>query len=419
MKLNHILYQSVLSAVFALAIVGCSSDDNNDNGANTDIASNDGPRYLVKSTSWATDDGISMYFVTDTLDENTVFDDSKALAIDGYLGAALPEGDNPDNAFYVGLRPDPVFQRYVVTDSGEIEFDKEISFANQGVSDGRNLMRSSKFVSAEKAYVIDSETLQILIFNPTEMTLIDTIDISDLDEEGMYRWSIFPTIDGDRVVVPITFYESDWSAAALSKLVIIDTITDTVTSDVSTQCGSLSASAKDAAGNIYFASHNEVAAQSAIGNASFRPCMIRMQAGGDGWDDSYYVNLLDLTEDGRPAMAVVPGTGDTAYTLIYSAEADAITVDNVDTAPRGAVWEFHSIELGNEAATVSKVDNVEGTVFRVQYGNLSHDTLGEVSWMMRVNDDWTESTVYNTYDPANWTVLTKVPGQIEVVGRLQ
>ncbi|ARU59491.1 hypothetical protein OLMES_5511 [Oleiphilus messinensis] len=429
MKASKFCSQLLPSMVIALSLVGCGSDSDSptsNNDGNTSVpddnsSSSEGALYLVKSTSWTTDDGIAMHFVTDSLDENTVFNEADALALEGYLGVALPEGDNPDNAFFVGLNPEPVFQRYVVSDDGEITLDKEIDFTNQGVSNGRNLMRASKIMSPTKGYIVDPNSLQIIIFNPTEMTVTGTISLADLDEPTLpNRWSIFPTTDGDRFVAVITYYEADWSNAAHSKLVIVDSTTDTVTSDTSTECGGVSASAKDAEGNIYFASHDEVALGFHQGDLSFPPCVIRVLSGTNEWDDSYVMNMQNLTNDARLAMATMSGMGNTGYTLILSEAAQA-EIDSSTTARSliRDVWEFHSFDLTDDSATATKVENVLPTISRVQYGTLDHAELGDISWMLRTDQTAAETIIYNSTDPANWSTLTTVPGQMELVGRLK
>lgn len=378
--------------------------------------------YLVKSTSWTTDDGIALHFITDSLNAETVFDKSEALAIPGYTGIAVQEGDNPDNAFFVGLNPSPVFQRYVVSDAGEVTEDKSIDFTNLGVgSTGRALMRASKILSPSKGYIVDANTLQIIVFNPTEMTITGTISLADLDEASLpKRWSIFPVIDGDRFIATISYYDADWAAAAHTKVVIVDSKTDTFVADTSTNCGSVSSSAKDSAGNIYFASHDQTAVSYFQGTGAFPPCAIRINTGSNEWDDTYLMNLQNLTNDSRLAMTAMTGSGDTGYTLVLSSAAQAqLTADTHFKSLIQNVWEFHSFDLTDDSALSTKVDYDPMTVSRVQYGSFAHDELGDISWMFRVSNDFGESTIINSTNPASWSDITTVPGQLELVTRLK
>jgi hypothetical protein len=378
--------------------------------------------YLVKSTSWTTDDGIALHFITDTLNAETVFDKSEALAIPGYTGIAVPEGDNPDNAFFVGLNPEPIFQRYVVSDAGEVTLDKSIDFTNTGAgSSGRALMRASKILSPSKGYIVDANTLQIIVFNPTAMTITNTISLADLAETNLpNRWSIFPVIDGDRFIAAISYYDADWDAVAHTKVVIVDSNTDTFITDTSTDCGSVSSSAKDAAGNIYFASHDQTALEYFKGTGAYPPCAIRINAGANEWDDTYLLHLQNLTNDNRLAMTAMTGPGDTAYTLVLSSTAQAqLTSETHFKSLIQNIWEFHSFDLTDDSAVATKIDYEPMTVSRVQYGSFAHDELGDISWMFRVSDDFGMSTIINSTNPANWSDITTVPGQLELVTRLK
>lgn len=402
----------------SLVLAGCGADDDS---STSDLLDPNGPIYLVKSTSWTNDDGIALHFLTGSLDQDTEFDENKALAIPGYTGVAVPEGDNPDRAFFVGLNPEPVFQRYLVSDTGVITLDKTLDFTNLGLSNGRALMRAGKIMSATKGYIMDHKTLQIIEFNPTEMTITNTISLAELDEPTLpNRWSIFPVVDGDRFIATIGYYDDNWKAAAHTKVVVLNSTNNTFTTDTSTDCGSVSSSAKDAAGNIYFASHDETALSFHQGTGSFPPCVIRINSGANEWDASYVMNMQNLTNDSRLAMTAMTGTGNNAYTLVLSAEAQAqLTGETHFKSLIKNIWEFHSFDLTDDSAVATKVNYDVKTISRVQYGTFTHDSLGDISWMFRISDDWGTSTIINSTDPNNWTDLASLPGQLEFVTRLK
>lgn len=424
MSLKKTFFRILLVSSIASFLTACDSSDDNDttDTGNTPTVE-DSPLYLVKTTDWSTDDGTSLLFLTETLDSETEFNPEDALAVSGYHYVAVNEsGDDEDSAFYLAVDNTPTLQRYVVNDAGVVEFDAELDFTDQGITDARNAMRAGKIFSADKGYFIDHETMQVVVFNPKNMTFTTTIDLSEyVEEDYPNRWAIFPVIDGDRVVIPITFYGSDWSAAALSKLVIVDTTTDTVTVDNSTLCGSVSASSIDAVGNVYWASSHDIAVSYTLdsANATFAPCMIRMESGADGWDDSYYVNMTDLTDNDRPAYGVTTGDGYKAYTLVYSDDADPITAENVNDTAWKSVWEFSSFDVEAPFAGVTKVENALPTGHRINYGAFLNSDDELTSWVDTVNSEYTESTIYNTTDSESWEVLIVVPGDLETISRIR
>lgn len=425
MSLKNTFCKALLVSSVASLLTACGGSGGSDNSTpsvDTTPIVEESPLYLVKTTDWSTDDGTTLLFLVDSIDSDTEFNAEDALAISGYHYVAVNEsGDGEDSAFYLAVDNTPTLQRYVVNDDGKAELDAELDFSAQGITDARDAMRAGKIFSAEKGYFIDYATMQVVVFNPKEMTFTKTIDLSEHAEVDFpNRWAVFPVIDGDRVVIPITFYGSDWSAAKLSKLVIVDSTTDTVTVDSSTLCGSVSGSSVDAAGNVYWATSASIAVSYAVDpdSVAFAPCMIRMKSGADGWDDSYYVNMTDLTDNQRPVYGVTTGDGYKGYTLVYSDEADPITTDNARSAARQSVWEFSSFDLEAPFAGVTKVENALPTNNRLNSGVFLNDDK-VTSWIDTVSTDYTMSTIYDTTDSENWQVLIVVPGDLETISRIR
>lgn len=437
MKLRKLL--PCLAASILLAACGADSDKSNVQDQSAHLDPNN-PMYLVKSTAWVTEAGISLHFLTNTLNEETVFDPDTALAIPEYTGIAVPEGYNPDNAFYAGMYTSSVYRRYVVSDTGEVSLDDQLDFSGVSSASGRNLLRATQFMSPTKAYALDFAGLQVIAFNPTEMILIDTdesteevdtISLASLAEVNLPgTWSVFPTTDGDRFVATIGFYGADGSDSGDTKLVVVDSSDDSVATDSVDNCSAVTGAAKDAAGNMYFASYDESALAHEQGRGDYAPCIIRVLAGSNEFDDSYLMNMQNLTNNGRMAMGAVTGNGNIGYNLILSdAGHTMVTNSTIAKHLRIPVWEFHSFDLTDSNATATKVEGVVstegaqgipgGTISRILNGTFNHHVLGDITWMAQIDNELT-SSVYNSTDPATWSLITnKIPGQIEFVGRLR
>ncbi|MBL4796613.1 MAG: hypothetical protein JKY50_04300 [Oleispira sp.] len=436
MKLRNLV--PCLAASILLA--ACGADDDSSSQEQVGPFDPSDPIYLVKSTAWVTDAGISLHFLTNTLDEYTVFDPDTALAIPEYTGIAIPEGDNPDNAFYAGMKTSSVYRRYVVSDTGVVSLDDELDFSGVTGTIGRNLLRATQFMSPTKAYALDFAGLQIIAFNPTDMTLIDTdtstaaidtISLASLEEAALPgTWSVFPTTDGNRFVATIGFYAEDGSDPGVTKLVIVDSSNNSVATDSVDNCSAVTGAAKDAAGNMYFASYDEAALAHEQGRGAYAPCIIRVLAGSNEFDDSYLMNMQNLTNNGRMAMGAVTGNGDIGYNLIMSDTGQAMVTDGTLAKHlRIPVWEFHSFDLTDSNATATKVEGVVstkgaegipgGTISRILNGSFNHHELGDITWMAQIDVEEI-SSIYNATDPATWSLITnKIPGQIEFVGRLR
>lgn len=437
MKLRNLI--PCLTASVLLAACGADSKNDSSQKIVGPFDPSD-PIYLVKSTAWVTEAGVSLHFLTNTLNEETVFDSNKSLNIPEYTGIAVPEGDNPDNAFYAGMYTSSVYRRYVVGDTGLISLDDELDFSGVTSATGRNLLRTTQFMSPTKAYALDFAGLQVIAFNPTDMTLIDldestekvdTISLKSIEEGALPgTWSVFPTTDGDRFVATIGFYGEDQSDPGLTKLVIVDSHDDSLATDSVDNCSAVTGAAKDAAGNMYFASYDGSALAHAQGIGAYAPCIIRVLAGADEFDDSYLMNMQNLTNNGRMAMGAVTGSGNMGYNLIISDIGQGMVKDGTLAKHlRIPVWEFHSFDLTDSNATATKVKGVVstpgaegipgGTISRILNGSFEHHELGDISWMAQIDVEET-SSIYNSTDPETWSLITnKVPGQIEFVGRLR
>ncbi|MGR6873483.1 hypothetical protein ACU6U9_14510 [Pseudomonas sp. HK3] len=446
MKLRNLLPCLVASAL----LTACGSDSDSSTQDELRHLDPNNPMYLVKSTTWVGDAGTSLHFLTNTLDGETAFDPKTALAIEEYTGIAIPEGYNPDNAFYVGMYNSNVLRRYVVSDTGEVSLDDEMDFAGiAGTKNARNLLRATQFMSPTKAYALDFTGLQVIAFNPTDMTLIDTdkstekvdtISLKSLKENALpSTWSVFPTTDGDRFVATIGFYGKgkDGADPGLTKLVIVDSNNDSLATDSVNNCSAVTGAAKDATGNMYFASYDVSAIKHHLGIGAYAPCVIRVLAGTNEFDDSYLMHMQNLTNNGRMAMGAVTGNGDIGYNLIMSDAGQAMMAipELADKARSLPVWEFNSFDLTDSNAIATKVDGVTstpnnklfpgvpavegGTIGRILNGSFKHHELGNITWMAQI-DNADTSSIYNAANPETWSLITnKVPGQIEFVGRLK
>lgn len=378
------------------------------------------PLYLIYTNVYdPMFNATSLVHVVPTFDDTTVFDSSKALEVDGdYVDLSVP-ADNPNRTFYTSLRSEPKIQRWVVDDDGGFEMTGEIGLLNLGVTNAASLQEGLTFISTEQAYFIDFTSLTVVKFDPTEMLITDSFSIDGLAdglEEGVAVHAYYKHVDDGRIVVA-TNHSDETGWIALGKLLVVDTSNDTVHYDEQTRCGALSWTAKDPDGNMYFISHSGHAGPAEVGiGDDFAPCMVRVLAGANEFDDDYYVNLRDLM--GGPAGALMQGVDGLAYTFGYSKDAEPLTVETLDKA-RGPVWDVYSFELGNEAGTLALVPGREpGAPFAVS-GRLQRPGEDPMSYVTEVAQDFGSTMIYDTTKPENWQYITEVPGFVYGVFRLR
>lgn len=419
MKLKiHIL--AALLAASALSLGGCSSSSSDDDSANQDT---DNPLYVLHSMSFNPDGTSSEIYVVDSLDTETEFDPARALSIDEFTVLSVPD-DNPDRSFFVGQGSRPVIQKYIVSETGDIALDSEVSFANYGINSTSESYGGLLFASAEKTYYISPNTAQAIVFNSQDMTITKSISLEGMLEDGMDTPGVnFPVLVDGRIILP-GFYNNTVTGTVekFSKVAIIDTTDDSVVYDSQNKCGGLSFPAVDEDNNFYMASHGTVGINHAAGNIpeDNKPCIVRVLNGADGWDDDYYVNLLDLTPDQRPAGALAQGTDGYAYTLVYSADSPEITVDNFQNAFRTSGWEYYSFKLSDPAATSAKVENIPAGVPYGYGGTVNIAGQGMVPFVRSVAPDFSSTVLFDMSDPTSVTEITTVPsGFAFTISRLQ
>ncbi|MEO0604882.1 MAG: AMP-binding protein [Myxococcota bacterium] len=304
------------------------------------------PAYLVTGGVF-TNDGLTGYgALVDEVTPSTTIDLETALTLPS--GAVLAAPDVRDGTFFIGLAEEPVIQRYRVDDDGEPVLEEELSFANQGLQTAAGGRNPIQLVSETEAYLVDATSLQVIGFDPSTMTLSqeEPLSLEGLTEPDLSLGANFIDRDGSRLVMSTRYFREDGSAALLGKVAIIDTAAGEVTVDEETACANLATSVRDDDGNIYFASHSSQAARFSggfAGDPAGEPCMVRMLAGANGFDDGYYVSLEDLT--GVPAGFAIQGADNGAYLLGFDDVANPVTADNVARFTQLGVWEYYRVEL--------------------------------------------------------------------------
>lgn len=175
------------------------------------------------------------------------------------------------------------------------------------------------FVSETKAYYKDSANAQILVWNPKEMTFLKKIELpADLIKKGYtLGTSQWAAADGQ------VYFALGWSTTTYdkvlpgTKLVRIDSATDTFTITDDARCRGLNQTAS-INGALYFFSD----VINAFGHATYpneggqSACALRINAGQTGFDPSYLgdvgagfrsdqaATVVDVTSDGTAWVQV-------------------------------------------------------------------------------------------------------------------
>ncbi|MEO1333183.1 MAG: hypothetical protein AAFV32_06650 [Myxococcota bacterium] len=416
---SKILRFYLLSAL--LAVCACGDDDSSGADDRVQFADPASDQLFLVGYSTRDVDGNATAFANavPSLDQNQGVDQTRALELNGFSVFAT----NPfeSDTFFVGRGTGAVVERYQVDADGFLELTGEIVFAGSTAS---RTQSPWVFESSTRAYFLDAEGLNVIVWNPSAMEIDQVIDLDVLNPPEGTRAVPFQLIrDQDRLLVSSGYFRNDQEThAPIGRLAIVDIDTFEVTVAEQTRCGYLLGSVLAPDGFHYFASHPNQSTLTAIEAAGDPPsphCLVRFESGGSAWDESFFVDLNALV--GRPLASVVPRGGSLVYATVSPEGPSAFDAENRLDRRRAPVWEIYTFDLTDPAGTIAPANNTLTT----------SDQIG--AFVAEVNDangnrietpfiplgGATDSTFFDVSDPDSWIQQITVPGTARSIGRLR
>ncbi len=262
--------------------------------------------------------------------------------------------------FYTATIFSPSIIQWSLDEQGDFVQGPEVSFANEAVG-GTYSAAFTPLFSEEKSYFVDSDSAQVVVWNPKEMTFLKTIPIDvDLPEDHEGPADLTPTLElvvrGDRILVNIFWnsLSSGWTEmASFTRLVAIDTTTDEVT-DVTDEprCQSISPIGTTSDGTTYYDAWDYHVSSGAVFGAGHgaRSCALRVKPGAVSFDEDYLVDLTNVT-GGRPAGSAFLMNDDEMLLHVWDAELSAATPENwVDDGRWQPSYQWYRWTIGSDDA---------------------------------------------------------------------
>jgi len=192
------------AVVLALGAAACSSDDT----SSSDTGELKGPAVLLVERVFQPDNS-RLYYVS-------VLPDVPTAAVDRRQAVEFPSADVElyNNRVFIRDRDANTITRYRISAARKLVEDGEpVSFAGTGLGTGRY---SNAYVSAERAYVLDSAGWRLIGWNPTAMTLTgEVISIDNMAKHPLPTGAISPAVAvGNRLIAAIT-----WADFTINQLV--------------------------------------------------------------------------------------------------------------------------------------------------------------------------------------------------------
>jgi hypothetical protein len=339
---NKLGFAALPFVVVALAAVAGCGDDSSDGGdpdggshgdagerdaGGRDAAADAGapaPRYVVSTSVLSEDTATSYLAVVDSLDDGPRVELGDALELGGGASAYGPAGKG---VVYATSSEDGTMTEVTFDADGKPDVGRVVSFTQLGITatTGGNV---HYFVSPTKAYFVSQDTLEIVVWNPEEMQVIDTVPL-DLEphlaaKDGYFYFYPRPIVAGDRLVlIANQSDESDIEGPAVVS--VIDTATDRVLSTTAEpRCHAFLQSAVDARGDRYFASSDYSAAvRFLVPDDAPAPCMLRMKKGQTEFDPSWSRSLDDAL-DSSLWTGLTPGKDGAMFVQSIAEDAPAV-----------------------------------------------------------------------------------------------
>lgn len=283
------------------------------------------------------------------LHQGDLFDDEVSLegGIERAGRALVASGPAPGSVFYAGDQV-PEVVRYALTDD-TLKKEDSVSFMSAGVMGIAEYAGQLVMVSESKALYFDARTLQVLVWNPEDMTLTTKIDISDLKVDGFTAaFSTSAIQQGDNVYMPVG-YRTPVSVPEAASMVIVDTGSNTATIAKDDRCGYVRDAVLGEDGYIYVATEAFGSAVHYLNDtAAPAPCLLRVDPETSAYDPDFMVELNPLA-DGSSVGSLIKLPNGKAYVRVL----DESRIPEMDTPSGRALasaraWTWSEITLGDD-----------------------------------------------------------------------
>lgn len=229
-------------------------------------------------------------FVVPDLDVGPL-DNAQGREVSGASRSFVLGGD-----VYVADGETATIQRFQVDDALNLVPGEVLSMQNHGVT---YFDTGWTFIDDEKAYYMNSEQLEVIVWNPREMTISGTIDLSSL------RNPAFPNFyaDGGTLVeneLYAMFWNDEWDAGRLDRAVnvaVIDTSADQLSQTLRDErCASAWSGSRLPDGHFYIPGNNGMSHYTFSAEPPLpENCLLRIDTEAIAFDPGFYREMNALT----------------------------------------------------------------------------------------------------------------------------
>ncbi len=293
--------------------------------------------------------------------DRTMFDGRKITNSTALEYQGIPRLLTMGGSVFIGPRTEPTLYKFSVDNKLSLQPAGALSVMAYGASFIDIGFIPS--ITPTKAYYIAGPTQKAVIINPQDMTIQGSFDITGAQRTGFEGASLHQGIfQFEQAVVGNRAFESTLSSASTPtrfypKLTVsvFDTANDKLLKVIEDdRCYGPSTMVKADNGDVYVSSYSFSGRIYQTAGYEYRPtCVMRIKAGEDEFDPSYFVSFPDLL-GGRECVRWYPVNGRYSYcTTIPVADL------KVATSTSNAIGQIWKIDL--EQKTAKRVDGLPDT----------------------------------------------------------
>lgn len=337
-----------------------------------------------------------------------------------------------DGAIYIPAGSSPTITKYTVGEGGRLVEGATISFAATGITqvlDGPRM--GSDMVAADKAYLLDPQALEFVIWDPSSMTLTgEAIDVSALLTEAFPDQSAYqPRIflqrgttryrDG-RMFVPVRWQNNDLDPPyiAAAGMIVIDTETDQVVDLlVDDRLWDTIYTVMTASGDIYLFTGAYGAATNWLTGAGRPGGALRIRSGEERFDPDYYLDLSAALGD-RAVTSPVWAGGSSVYVKAFDEEhaplSEAAMMDPNELV-RQESWRYWQVDLDGAAPSREVTEIPWGQTSIYTYEIHPYDRVQRRLFLGMPAADFSRTTLFEANADGRFEESIDVTGELLVL----
>ena len=391
----------VATGALAILTPGCSDDDDGEL-----IISGAEELYLAHTVTFTADNPTSLINPLTSLDTANTLEPSEALEFPGFVG--LIASPLIENVFFVAAAEAPEIIRFRLSqdDGVRIEEAGRLSFGNlQSIPTA--VARPAHIESPTRAFFVLQDARLLMVWNPQEMTILQTISLEGLfDEEGLTAFATDILAADGRLFVAAQYRRTETTLAPLTRVAIVDPATLMVQYTEDRRCGYNVRLFDDDGGNVYAISHPSQDARVAAGvdgDSGFPHCIIRIASGEDAFQRDFFIDIQSVA-GGAVTGGFAPALDGRVFISVSPRAPEEFNPENVDALSAAEEWEIYSFLLDSPESSFEPVEGAPVTTMTFVGDRFSGfgDQARARALVGISSADFATSTLFDASSPNDW-----------------